>query len=94
MIKKERTGQKKHDTYKYQFKVGNKVVYGGITKDLERREREHQQTYSQKGHIKQIGRKTTEEVARRWEQEKGYILPKAHVNVPMSSKRSAGRDRK
>lgn len=27
-----------HDTYKYQFKVGNKIVHGGITNDLARRE--------------------------------------------------------
>ena len=39
------------DTYKYQFKVGNKIVHGGITDDLERREGEHQQKWS-KGHIK------------------------------------------
>ncbi len=41
------------DTHKY--KVGNRVVHGGITNDLERREREHQQTWPT-GHIKQDGR--------------------------------------
>lgn len=59
------------DTYKYQFKVGNKIVHGGITKDLERREKEHQQEYPD-GHIKQVGRRTTEEAAREWENEHGY----------------------
>ncbi len=59
------------DTYKYQFKVGNKIVHGGITKDLERREKEHLQEYPD-GHIKQEGRKTTEEAAREWEKEHGY----------------------
>lgn len=59
------------DTYKYVFKVGNKIVHGGITDDLERREQEHQQECPQ-GHIKQVGRKTTEEAARKWEEEKGY----------------------
>ena len=29
---------KRRDTYKYYFKVGNKIVHGGITGDLERRE--------------------------------------------------------
>ena len=62
---------KKHDTYKYQFKVGNKIVHGGITNDLERREQEHKQDHP-KGHIKQVGRKTTEEVARKWEKDKSY----------------------
>lgn len=59
------------DTYKYVFKVGNKTVHGGITEDLERREQEHQQKW-RKGHIVQVGRRTTEEAARAWEQEKGF----------------------
>lgn len=59
------------DTYKYQFKIGNKIVHGGITDDLERREDEHQQKWPS-GHIRQIGRKTTEDVAREWEKENGY----------------------
>tara|TARA_B100000315_G_scaffold129218_1_gene118877 strand:+ start:418 stop:615 length:198 start_codon:yes stop_codon:yes gene_type:complete len=62
---------KPRDTYKYHFKVGNKIVHGGITNDLERREDEHKQKWS-KGHIKQIGRKTSEDAARRWEKSKGY----------------------
>ena len=61
----------KRDTFKYVFKDGRKVVHGGITNDLERREVEHQQQWS-KGHIKQVGRKTTEDAARKWEKEKGY----------------------
>ena len=59
------------DTYKYHFKVGNKIEHGGITQDLERREQEHQQDHP-KGHIKQVGHKTTEKAARKWEKEKGY----------------------
>jgi predicted GIY-YIG superfamily endonuclease len=62
---------KPRDTYKYQFKVGNKVVHGGITNDLDRRETEHRQRWSN-GHIKQVGRCTTEEAARDWESNKGY----------------------
>ena len=57
--------------HKYHFKKGNKIVHGGITKDLERREKEHQQEWPN-GHIKQVGRKTTEEAARKWEEEKGF----------------------
>ncbi len=59
------------DTYKYQFKVGNKIEHGGITKDLDRREQEHQQDCPD-GHIKQVGRITTEDAARKWEKDKGY----------------------
>ena len=59
------------DTYKYQFKQGNRIVHGGITNDLDRREQEHQRKYGH-GHIKQVGRRTTEEAARAWERKKGY----------------------
>ena len=62
---------KPRNTYKYQYKIGNRIVHGGITDDLERRESEHKQTWPD-GHIKQIGRKTTEEAAREWEKDKGY----------------------
>lgn len=46
---------KSRNTYKYQFKVGNKIVHEGITDDMERREQEHKQKWP-KGHIKQVGR--------------------------------------
>jgi predicted GIY-YIG superfamily endonuclease len=59
------------DTYKYYFKVGNKIVHGGITNDLERREQEHHQEWPS-GHIVQVGRRTTEDAARDWEGEKGF----------------------
>ena len=59
------------DTYKYHFKVGNRIVHGGITEDLERRELEHQEKWPD-GHIKLVGRRTTEEAARQWEKDKGY----------------------
>lgn len=58
-------------TYKYQFKIRNKILHGGITDDLERREEEHQQKWPG-GHIKQFGRRTTKEAARQWEKDKGY----------------------
>ena len=62
---------KPRNHYKYNYKIGNKIVHSGITKDLERREEEHQQKWPN-GHIKQVGRKTTEDAARKWEEEKGY----------------------
>ncbi len=62
---------KPRDINKYQFKIGNRIVHGGITNDLDRRESEHQQKWPS-GHIKQVGRKTTEEAARQWEKDKGY----------------------
>ena len=62
---------KPRDTYKYRFKVGNKVVHGGITKDLQRREAEHRQKWPT-GHIEQVGSRTTEEAARKWEKKMVY----------------------
>ena len=59
------------DTYKYYFKVGNRIVHGGMTNDLERREQEHQQVWPS-GHISQVGRRTTEDAAREWGNEKGF----------------------
>ena len=56
------------DTYKYYFKVGNKIVHIGITNDLERREAEHRRKWPN-GHIVQVGNRTTEEAARQWERE-------------------------
>ena len=62
---------KQRDTYKYLFKIGNKIVHGGITNDLDRRKQEHQQKWP-KGHIFKVGHRTTEEAAREWEKEKGF----------------------
>jgi len=50
--------------------MGRKIVHSGITNDLERREAEHQQKPGQsKGHIKQVGYRTTRENALAWERE-------------------------
>ena len=58
------------DTYKYHFKMGNKIVHTGITNDIDRRRAEHQSKRGQsKGHIKQIGVRTTREAALVWERE-------------------------
>lgn len=57
--------------HKYHFKIGNKIKHGGITQDLERREQEHQQQWP-KGHIRKVGRATTEDAARKWEDDKGF----------------------
>lgn len=64
--------QKPRLYYKYYFKIGNKIVHIGITKDLERREQEHRQRHGWgKGHIVQVGNRTTEDAARAWETKKG-----------------------
>ena len=58
------------DTYKYHFKLGNKIVHTGITYDIDRREAEHQLKPGwDKGHIKQVGLRTIRAAAREWERE-------------------------
>lgn len=64
-------GKAPRDTRKYRYKVGNKIVHRGITtRPLEERESEHRQKWP-KGHIEQVGRATTEDAARQWEQDQG-----------------------
>ena len=56
--------------YKYHFKKGNTIVHTGITNDIDRREAEHQSEHGQsKGHIKQVGFRTTRDAALEWERE-------------------------
>ena len=62
---------KPRDTYKYPVKKGNKVLDGGITNNLERREKERQQEYPG-SHLYKVGHRTTEEGAREWEKEEGF----------------------
>ena len=62
---------KNRNTYKYEFVKNRRVVHGGITNDLDRREQEHQRDFGG-GRIRQVGRRTTEEAAREWERKNGY----------------------
>ena len=62
--------KKVRDTYKYHVKVSGKIVYRGITKNLERRGAEHK-ARRPSSHIVQIGRRTTREKALEWEREGG-----------------------
>ena len=57
-------------TYKYHFKLGNRIVHMGITNDIDRREQEHRQMPGwETGHIRQVGRRTTRDAALDWESE-------------------------
>lgn len=60
---------KRRNTYKYDYKIGNKIRHSGITVDLDRREKEHQARWPS-GHISQVGRATTREAAEKWEENK------------------------
>lgn len=75
---------KERNTNKYHFKVGNKIVHGGITdRDIVERETElknsgkvttvNGKTYDwSNGHIVKVGNKTTREKALEWERKNGY----------------------
>lgn len=60
----------KGDTYKYHVKVGKKIIYRGITDDLERRGAEHKARWPA-SRIVQVGRRTTRERALEWERRRG-----------------------
>ena len=61
-------------TYEYHFKLGNRIVHTGITRDIDRREAEHQRkTGWSRGHIVQVGFRTTREAALKWEAEQRQL---------------------
>ena len=62
--------KERRDTYKYQVKVGKKIIYRGITKDLDRRAAEHKARRPD-SHIVQVGRRTTRDGAREWQRRGG-----------------------
>lgn len=61
---------KRRDTYKYHFKISKKIVYRGVTNDLDRREQEHKQRWPS-GKIHKIGIRTTRSKALEWERRGG-----------------------
>jgi len=58
------------DTYKYHIKMGGKIIYRGITNDINRRGAEHKARWPS-SHITQVGRRTTKEKAIEWERRGG-----------------------
>jgi hypothetical protein len=56
---------KPRNTYKYHFIVGGKIVYRGVTSNLDFRRDEHLKRWPS-GHLVQIGRRTTMAKAVEW----------------------------
>ena len=59
---------KPRNSFKYNFKIGNKIVRVGSTSNLVRRESERKRDFPQ-GHILQVGRRTTKGAAYKWARE-------------------------
>lgn len=54
---------KKRETFNYNLKVGKKIVYKGITNDLDKRSKQHEADGKDFTHIQKVGRAKTEEGA-------------------------------
>lgn len=67
----EGLSEEPRDTSKYLFIQGGSVRHGGITNDLDRREREHRRRWPD-GHIRQVGRRTKRSAGRTWERRHGF----------------------
>ena len=63
----------KRDTYKYELKQGNKVVYVGITKDPNRREQEHRDEGKRFTSMNIVGNASTRQGASAWEEEDSSV---------------------
>jgi len=72
------------NTYKYQLKIGRKVILRSITYDLNRREAEYQREFPG-SRIEQIGRKTTHEAALKWERHGGKRSYRKNDNKMLES---------
>ena len=66
------------DSYNYELKQGNRVVYRGQTNDLERRESEHLRDGKKFTHMKKIGKAKTHSGALKTEKESLKKYRKSH----------------
>lgn len=58
------------DTFKYELRRGNRVVYVGITNNLERRENEHRNEGMDFTSMTKVGHITTRDAAEAWEADR------------------------
>lgn len=75
---------------RYELLQGRKVVYRGITNDLERRATEHSQD-KKFTNVRPVGPKVTEQTARNWEKNSLETYQKNHNgNLPRYNKTPEG----
>jgi len=65
------------NTKKYILKQGNKIIYVGITDDLDRRVKDHQKD-KDFNIVEKVGNKTTREAAKKWEEQRLETYRKSH----------------
>lgn len=77
---------------KYECFQGNKLVYVGITQDMDRREAEHRAEGMHFSSMRKVGRATTPEAASKWETARIHTYQKNHGgNTPMYNKNDTGK---
>lgn len=80
------------DTYKYELRQGNKIVYVGTTNDMNRREAEHRAEGMNFTSMNQVGRRTTPEAAGEWEADRIATYKGNHNGQrPMYNKNDSGK---
>ncbi len=81
---------KKRDTFTYELKQGNKVLYVGTTNDPDRRERQHRKEGKNFGHMKVTSRRMTKDGAKKKEAERLATYRKNQGRNPDHNKDSDG----
>lgn len=80
------------DTYKYELRNGNRVVYVGITNDLDRREAEHRNEGMQFTSINKVGNITTRDAAETWEADRiATYKENHHGDRPLYNQNDSGK---
>ena len=80
------------DTSKYVLRQGNKIVYVGITNDLDRRTTEHENEGMKFTAVDKIGRQTTREAAEKWETDRIHQYQANHGGAtPKYNKNDSGK---
>lgn len=82
----------KRDTNKYECYQGDKLVYVGITNDMERREAEHRADGMEFSSMRKVGNITTTEAASDWETNRIRTYQKNHGgDTPQYNKNNHGK---
>lgn len=80
------------NTYKYELHNGNKVVYVGITNDMERREAEHRNEGMKFTNMTKVGNITTREAAEAREADRIATYKENHQgNRPQYNQNDSGK---